>query len=144
MDEPLEQHNEPENKLAGFRFNGKLAFAMSTALAIAIALIVGVYFLGIVASGWVPLANAPAETRDHLGRTVRIGSRVKILSLSDDLLNSLPDDELAQVREMLGNVFEVDEVKGGRALVIKPWDLGSWPDRIGLSPSEIRVVDDAG
>jgi hypothetical protein len=75
---------------------------------------------------------------------------VKILALSNDFLNSLSDDELAEVREMIGDVFEVDEIdEQGQAWVTKWWDVGNGDfdaHGIGLSPSEMQVVsgDDTG
>jgi len=84
------------------------------------------------------------ETTDHLGQIVRVGTRVKVLALADDFLLSLPDDELEKVREMIGGVFEVDEVdKWGQAWVTKQWDVGDGDidgHGVGLSPSEMEVV----
>ena len=79
------------------------------------------------------------ETTDHLGQIVRVGTRVKVLALADDFLLSLPDDELEKVREMIGGVFEVDEVdEWGQAWVTKLWDVGDGDidgHGVGLSPS---------
>ena len=84
------------------------------------------------------------QTKDHLGHIVLVGSRVKILALSDQFLSSLADDELAEVREMIGGVFEVDEIdEWGQAWVTKWWDAADGDldaHGIGLSPSEMEVI----
>ena len=83
-------------------------------------------------------------TTDHLGRVVRVGSRVRVLAVSEDLLGALSDDERAHVREMIGAVFEVDEIdEYGQAWVTKWWKDGprrSFSHGIGLSASEMEVV----
>ena len=69
---------------------------------------------------------------------------MKVLALADDFLLSLPDDELEKVREMIGGVFEVDEVdEWGQAWVTKLWDVGDGDidgHGVGLSPPEMEVV----
>ena len=89
--------------------------------------------------------NSPSlEIKDHLGRTVRVGSRVKVLAVSEELLNSLPDDERAHVREMIGALFDVEEIDSyGQAWVTKWWRHGprhSTSHGVGLTPSEIEVA----
>lgn len=92
--------------------------------------------------------SQPQETKDRLGRDVRLGGRVRIVTLSDSFLRSLPTDELARVREMIGCVFEVEEIdEYGHAWVTKWWkhgDAHSVSHGIALSPSEMEVVFDAG
>ena len=88
--------------------------------------------------------DATREAKDHLGRTVRVGDRVRILGLSHDFLNSLSVDELEEIRQMIGGVFEVEEVdQWGQAWVTKWWDAGDGDldaHGIGLSSSEMEVV----
>ena len=88
--------------------------------------------------------SPPLEIKDHLGRSVRVGSRVKVLTVSEAVLRSLPDDERALVREMIGAVFDVEEIDShGQAWVTKWWKHGprhSTSHGIGLSSSEIEVV----
>ena len=90
------------------------------------------------------------EAKDSAGRPVRVGSRVRIITLSSKFIDSLPADERAQVSEMIGDVFEVDEIDdAGRAWVTKTWDRGDGTfdsHGIALSPSETELVfkDGAG
>jgi hypothetical protein len=89
--------------------------------------------------------EAPSlETADRLGRPVRAGSRVRVLALSEAFLQSLSDEDLAGVREMIGSVYEVDEVDThGQAWVTKWWRISnrhSVSHSIGLSASEMEVV----
>lgn len=89
------------------------------------------------------MEDAP-ETKDRNGRTVRLGSRVRIVHLSQEFLNSLPEDERPLVLEMLGNIFEVDEIDShGSAWVTKCWDRrdGTYDAHgIGLSCSEMELA----
>lgn len=84
------------------------------------------------------------ETKDHAGKTVRVGSRVRLLTLSDTLLDSLPDDARKEVLEMIGAEFEVEEVdQHGQAWVTKCWDRGNGEidgHGIGLSSSEMLLI----
>ena len=88
--------------------------------------------------------SPPLETKDHLGRTVRVGSRVRVLAFSETLLGSLPQDEQAHIREMIGAVFEVEEIDTyGQAWVTKWWkdgDRHAVSHELGLSSSEMEVV----
>jgi hypothetical protein len=90
------------------------------------------------------MARPLQETRDHFGRVVRVGSRVRVLSLPEALFDSLDADESTPVREMIGAVFEVEEIDAhGQGWVTKWWNLDT-PDPsghgIGLSPSEMELV----
>jgi hypothetical protein len=88
------------------------------------------------------------EAKDCVGRPVRVGSRVRIIKLSSEFIDSLPADERAQVSEMIGDVFEVDEIDdAGRAWVTKTWDRGDGNfdgHGIALSPSETELVSTDG
>jgi hypothetical protein len=90
------------------------------------------------------MAPSVQETRDHLGRAVRVGSRVRVLALPEILFESVDADELTQVREMIGALFEVEEIDAaGLAWVTKWWDLETSDPSghgIGLSPSEMELV----
>jgi len=84
------------------------------------------------------------EAKDCAGRPIRVGSRVRVITLSDDFIASLPVDERAKVAEMIGGVFEVDEIdEAGRAWVTKTWDCGDGTydaHGVALSPSETELV----
>lgn len=86
----------------------------------------------------------PTEAKDCAGRSVRVGSRVRVLSLSAEFISSLPIDERALVSEMIGDVFEVDEIDNfGRAWVTKMWDRGDGNfdgHGVALDPSETELV----
>jgi hypothetical protein len=64
--------------------------------------------------------------------------------VSQALLGSLPHDDQAHLREMIGDVFEVEEVDAlGQAWVTKWWKDGrqhSYSHGIGLSPSQMELV----
>jgi len=84
------------------------------------------------------------QTKDCTGRIVRVGSRVRIIGLSQEFLDSLPEDERPLVSEMLGNIFEVDEIdQFGSAWVTKWWHRGDGTHDahgIGLSSSEMELA----
>lgn len=86
-------------------------------------------------------------TRDKFGREVSVGSRVRLIQLSEQFLRSLPSDEFAEVSAMVGEVFEVYEIdQYGCAWIEKGW---SYPEEgkfmghsLGLDPHEMVLVDD--
>jgi hypothetical protein len=90
--------------------------------------------------------DATSEVKDHLGRTVCVGSRVQIIGLAVEFLDSLPDDERPLVAGMVGEIVEVDEIdKFGAAWVTKWWhhDDGTHDAHgVGLSASEMELVSD--
>jgi hypothetical protein len=87
-------------------------------------------------------------TTDHRSREVRVGTRVRVLTLPETFLGSLPAEDAKYVREMIGGIFEVEEInEHGHAWVTKWWNRDGpnpFSHGIGLSPSEMEVVDDAG
>ena len=89
-----------------------------------------------------------AQPVDRNGKPVRLGARVRLVSLSGQWLNDLPDDEKPYVMSMIGEIFEVQDIdKDGR-----PWVSKSWPDdeegscfghTIALDPHEMELIDDS-
>ena len=84
--------------------------------------------------------------KDRDGRIVRVGSRVRIVSLSQSFLDSLPDDEKDDVKSMIGEVFEVYEIdEYGSAWVGKGWSLEGGEaykgHHVALEPAEMELVD---
>lgn len=87
------------------------------------------------------------EPTDKYGRQVVVGSRVRILELSQSFLASLPPDEIEDVSSMIGEVFEVYEIdKNGSSWVEKIWD---YPDQnqcsshsLALAANEMELVDE--
>jgi hypothetical protein len=92
--------------------------------------------------------SEPLEAKDCAGRSVTVGSRVRVLTLSAEFIDSLPIDERALVSEMIGDVFEVDEIDNlGRAWVTKMWDRGDGTfdgHGIALEPSETELISTDG
>ncbi|MCX9158554.1 hypothetical protein OPU71_20725 [Niveibacterium sp. 24ML] len=87
-----------------------------------------------------------AQCFDNTDREVLVGSQVRLLQLSPAFLKSLPDDELAEVSSMIGEIFEVYEIdQYGCAWVEKGWnfpDTGQFMGHsLGLESHEMELVD---
>ena len=87
------------------------------------------------------------QPKDKHSRPVAIGARIRLLELSDRFLESLPADELEDVRSMFGMIFEVEEIDEYG----QPWISKSWPNEregtchshsIALESNEMELVDD--
>lgn len=85
---------------------------------------------------------------DKNGTLVRVGSLVRVLSLSGDWLDSLPEDEKENVQSMVGEVFVVEEIDEYG----QPWVRKSWPNEaegtcnshsVALEPREIENVGES-
>lgn len=91
-----------------------------------------------------------ALPKDRHGREVSVGARVRVVSLSQSFLDSLPDDEKDDVRSMIGEVFEIHEIdKYGSAWVGKGWNSDDGESyrghHVALDSAEMELVDeDAG
>jgi hypothetical protein len=84
---------------------------------------------------------------DRNGRVVKVGSRVRIVELSESMMKSLPDSEIEEVRSMLGEVFEVTDIdKYGQPWVGKGSMSSDGEEyrghSIALEPKEMEVVDE--
>ena len=94
-----------------------------------------------------PPRDPVPRPRDRNGHPVDVGARVRILKLSEKFLAILPDEEIDDVRSMIGEVFEVYEIdEYGSAWVGKGWSNEAG-DRyhghhIALEPEEMELVDD--
>jgi hypothetical protein len=91
------------------------------------------------------MSKAPTPVDKH-GRPVAVGSRVRLVQLPQSLLNDLPADEVAALRSMLGEVFEVTEIDAyGKPWIGKGWsdpDKGEYKGHsLALEPSEMELVD---
>ncbi len=85
--------------------------------------------------------------QDVNGKDVVVGSKVKVLSIDEALLKSLSSEELADVKSMVGEVFEVYEINGQYASVEKWWKRGegrSESHSIALAKHEMELVVHAG
>ena len=84
---------------------------------------------------------------DKHGSPVAVGSRVRLVQLPQSLLNELPEDEVAALRSMLGEVFEVTEIdKYGKPWIGKGWsapDKGEYKGHsLALDAAEMELVDE--
>lgn len=70
------------------------------------------------------MKNTPTDVN---GNEVSVGSKIKILSLSGDWYDQLPDDEKADVESMINEVFVVEEIDECG----KPWLSKSWGNENG-------------
>lgn len=84
--------------------------------------------------------------KDRDGNEVKIGTRVRILSLAGRWLDEIPDDERVRVLSMVGETFRVHEIdEYGNPWVMKVWP-GELPDTrhshdIALAADEMLVDD---
>lgn len=93
------------------------------------------------------MSPLPSQPQDCNGRPVKVGARVRLVSLSGKWLDELPPDEKRDVLLMIGEVFEVEEIdEHGH-----PWIRKSWPNEeegkchshsIALESQEMKLVDD--
>jgi hypothetical protein len=93
-----------------------------------------------------PLPRIPV---DRNGVTVRVGDRVRAVTLAGDWFDRLPSDEREKVESMIGEiltVYEIDEYG-------QPWVQKEWPDEsegqyeshsIALEPWEMEFVSREG
>jgi len=84
------------------------------------------------------------EVRDINGTPVHVGTRVRVLKISDSVLSLLSESEAEATRAMRGEVLEVYEVdEWGSAWVEKTWrapDGTSTTHSLGLGPENMEVV----
>ena len=83
--------------------------------------------------------------KDRNGREVVVGARVRVISLSQSFIDSLPDDEKDDVKSMIGEVFEVYEIdEYGSPWIGKGWNSEDGETYTGhhvaLEPAEMEVV----
>ena len=79
---------------------------------------------------------------DRHGREVRVGARVRVLSVPASLVNSLPPEEQVQVSSMVGEVFEVYDIEGHAAWVEKVWRTsdGEESHALALATDEMELA----
>ena len=92
------------------------------------------------------MAKDDEEAQDRNGKPVYVGTRVRVLKISESVLAELPDSEAECARSMQGEVFEVYEVdEWGGAWVEKMWrteDGTTTSHSLGLGPGMMEVVTD--
>lgn len=88
------------------------------------------------------------EIRDKNGAAVRVGTRVRVLKISDSVLSQLSESEAEAARAMEGDVLEVQEIdEWGGAWVEKSWrepDGTMVSHALGLGPEQMEVVKNPG
>ncbi len=83
---------------------------------------------------------------DCNGAAVTVGSHVRIIGLAGAWLESLPDDERNEVRSMVGEEFEVEEIdQYGCPIVSKDWppepDGTITAHSVALEPHEFILIE---
>jgi len=91
------------------------------------------------------MTNLPRQPVDHSGLIVKVGDKVRVLSLSGQWFDDLPAEERPLVESMIGEIFEVQEIdKYGQPRVRKRWpneEEGTCQSHsIALEPSEMEFV----
>ncbi|MEW7987351.1 MAG: hypothetical protein ACH255_19895 [Candidatus Thiodiazotropha sp.] len=85
--------------------------------------------------------------QDVNGKDVVVGSKVRVLSIDESLLKALTREEIADVKSMVGEVFEVYEINDQYASIEKWWNRGegrSESHSIALAKHEMELVVHAG
>lgn len=85
------------------------------------------------------------EVRDKNGTAVHVGTRVRVLKISESVLSQLSESEADAARLMEGEVLEVYEIdEWGGAWVEKSWresDGTPVSHALGLGPEQMEVVE---
>lgn len=89
------------------------------------------------------MKNSPCDIN---GKRVNLGTRVKLLSISKSLLLKLPEDEVEELKTMIGKTFEVYEIdECGRMWVQQEFNgltenhLGS--HHLNLESHEMEIIE---
>ena len=84
---------------------------------------------------------------DHRGRSVEVGTRVRVLKLADFLKRDLPNDEWCEISTMVGEVFEVYEIDGYGSAWVEKWWYDSEEEchshALALDSDEMEVVENS-
>jgi len=84
------------------------------------------------------------EAEDINGVPVYVGTRVRVLKISESVLAQLPESEAEAARAMEGDVLEVYEIdEWGGAWVEDTWqaaDGTTVSHALGLGPAQMEVV----
>lgn len=84
-------------------------------------------------------------TYDKNGKQVKVGTKIKLLRISESLLSKLPDDEVIEIKSMIGGIFEIHEIdESGGAWIEASFDHGKElisSHSLNLNSDEIEVVD---
>lgn len=81
---------------------------------------------------------------DRNGKTVEIGSFVRLLNFNSRFLERLPEDEKIKLNSMLNDILEVYNIEEGRIIsVMKTWDYGNGHTEshaLGVSSDDIEFI----
>ena len=85
------------------------------------------------------------EVVDCAGRRVEVGTYVRLLKIEGNLLSNVPEEEVDDLRSMIGEIFVVSEIdEYGSAWIEKSWELSPGQihgHTIALAASEMEVVE---
>ena len=87
------------------------------------------------------------EAKDCFGQTVRVGDRIRIIGFSKKFMDTLLPDDHDPISEMIGKVFEVEEIDEVGQAWVTMWNSDGEEIEghgIGLAPSEMELVGDGG
>lgn len=81
---------------------------------------------------------------DRSGRSVTVGTRVRVLAITPSLRTSLPEGEWDELQTMVGEVFAVCEVDEYGWAWVEKWFESEGDGRschsLALAPDEMEVV----
>jgi len=87
--------------------------------------------------------NKPVK--DINGNIVTEGAKVKLLSVPESLLSILPDEEVDELRTMVGDIFEVYEIDEHGGVWVEKWfNKGKEitnSHSLSLEPHEMELVE---
>jgi len=77
-------------------------------------------------------------------KPVNIGTKIKILEISEELLSKLPDEEVVELKTMIGEIHKIIEIEEwGGVWVEKEFiysDNQISYQKICLDPNEIQII----
>jgi hypothetical protein len=85
---------------------------------------------------------------DLKGTPVKVGTKVKLLSLPESLLSEIPEDEVMRLKTMIGEIFQVYEIdKWGGVWVEKYFKEKTdksilYSHSLSLDSHEMEVVEE--
>jgi len=84
--------------------------------------------------------------RDRNGNVVKVGARVRLLSLSGAWLDELPPAEKGEALSMIGEVFDVYDIdEYGQPWILKAWRAErngeTKSHSVAPAPCEIEIVE---
>jgi len=84
------------------------------------------------------------EIQDINGKPVSEGAKVKLLSIPDSLLSVLPEDEVVDLKSMVGEIFEVYEIDEWGGVWVQKWfnenEEHSNSHSLSLESHEMQIV----